>query len=322
MKAVWFARGVAEVREVPMPDRRPGEALLRLRVAGICATDLHLLSGYMGFVGIPGHEFTAQVVAADREELTGRRVVGEINAACGACGLCHAGLSRHCPARTVLGIAGRPGCLAEYFTLPEANLHVLSEEVRDFDAVFAEPLAAALRIPEQMEVVQAATGPNGGPRALVVGDGKLGLLTALVLVQQRVPTWLAGHHEEHLEWARRSGIGRDPGGTFPLVVDCTGNPAGFRESLARVMQTGTLVVKSTYPAEVTVDLSAVVVNEVRLVGSRCGPFGPALALLRQREVYELLSRVRDDVIPFGRVLEALDRAARPGALKVLVDNLG
>lgn len=312
MKAVWFQEGQASIRELPIPKRAPGESLLRLRVAGICNTDLELKKGYMGFAGTPGHEFTAEVMESHRPELVGQRVVGEINIPCGKCRLCHEGLGRHCPTREVLGIAGRAGCLAEFFVLPDANLHVLPATLQDFDAVLTEPLAAALRIPEQVKLHD---------HVLVVGDGKLGLLTAVALRRQGSRVWLAGHHDDHFEMIRRLGVYRDHGGTYSMVVDCTGNPEALDDILHRLEPQGTLVMKSTTWAPPTFDLSRFVVQELTMVGSRCGPFAPALELLQNQEIAETLADTRQTVFPFARVLDALEEAARPGVLKVLVDNL-
>jgi len=313
MKAVWFEDGEAALRDLPVPEPGPGEALCKLRVAGICRTDLELLEGYMGFTGVPGHEFVGEVVQAEADELIGQRVVGDINAPCGACRLCHQGLSRHCPSRTVLGIRGRQGCFAEFFTLPSKNLHVLKKQRRDYDAVFAEPLAAALQILEQ-------TRP--ADRLLVVGDGKLGLLAAMVLRLHGSSVYLRGHHDDHLDAVRRLGVFRDPGGSFPMVVDCTGTPEGFRHCLGRLVPGGTLVLKSTFNAPVPLDLSSVVVEEFTLVGSRCGPMATALEWMRRREVYDTLSKLRTHVHPFEDALKALHQARKKGTLKVVLDNLG
>ncbi len=313
MKAVWFEGGEATFRDIPVPIPTDGEALCRLRVAGICRTDLELLDGYMGFAGVPGHEFVAEVVEAADQELVGRRVVGDINAPCGACRLCHEGLPHHCPARTVLGIKARQGCFAEYFTLPAANLYPLEKGRRDYDAVFAEPLAAALQILEQTTPCE---------RVLVVGDGKLGLLVAMVLRLSGSSVSLRGHHDDHLEAVRRVGVHRDPGGTFPMVVDCTGAPEGFHHSLERLIPGGTLVLKSTFNSPISLDLASVVVQEVSIVGSRCGPMDKALEWMKRRDVYDTLSKLRTHEFPFEDALKALHQAGKKGTLKVVLDNLG
>jgi alcohol dehydrogenase len=311
MKALWFELGEASLREVPMPVRTSGESLLKLRVAGICNTDLELLKGYMGFAGVPGHEFVATVMDSDNADLVGRRVVGEINIPCGSCRLCHAGMGNHCPARRVLGISGHPGCLAEYFTLPDRNLHPLDDGVSDYDGVLAEPLAAGLRIADQTPVPDSI---------LVVGDGKLGLLTAAALRRTGSRVWLAGHHEDHIEMLRPLEIYRDHGGLFPMVVDCTGNPDALDDILDRVEPQGKLVVKSTYAQSPAVDLSRVVVREITIIGSRCGPFAKAIELLRNPDVSKVLANVRQEVFPLEEALAALRVAAEKGKLKIMVEN--
>lgn len=312
MKAIWFEGGVATWRDLETPTPGPGEALLKLRVAGVCRTDSELLAGYMRFCGVPGHEFVAEVELCDSSpELVGSRVVGEINCGCGVCRFCRDGRPNHCPTRTVLGIAGRQGCFAQYFTLPVANLHAIPPGVQDFDAVFAEPLAAACRILEQVTA----------DRVLVVGDGKLGILVAMALRKAGCRVYLRGHHDRRMEFLKTLPIHRDPGGFFPTVVDCTGSPARINSLLNRVEPRGTLVLKSTYGALPTVDLTRVVVNEITLVGSRCGPFPKALELLRDTEVSQVLSKVRERVFPFSKSLDALQFVQQGTVLKVLIDCL-
>lgn len=312
MKALWFESGVASWRELETPLPGPNEALLKLRVAGICRTDQELLAGYMQFRGVPGHEFVAEVVQCDSQpQWVGKRVVGDINCGCGVCRFCRAGNPNHCPTRTVLGISGRQGCFAEYFTLPAANLHAIPHGVQDFDAVFAEPLAAACRILEQVT-------PE---RALVVGDGKLGILVAMALRKAGAKVYLRGHHDARMEFLKTLPIHRDTGASFPLVVDCTGNPKVLDSLLNRVDPRGTLVMKSTYGALPTFDLTRVVVNEITLVGSRCGPFPEALQLLCDSEVSQVLSKVRERVFPFSKSLEALQVVQQGNVIKVILDCL-
>ncbi len=311
MKALWFEHGAASLRDVPIPVRAPGESLLKLRVAGICNTDLELLKGYMGFVGIPGHEFVATVMDSDTAALVGRRVVGEINLPCGSCRLCHAGMDNHCTARKVLGISGHPGCLAEYFTLPDTNLHVLEDGISDYDGVLTEPLAAGLRVAAQTPVPDSI---------LVVGDGKLGLLTATALRRTGSRVWLAGHHEDHIEMLRPLEIYRDHGGLFPMVVDCTGNPDALDDILDRVEPQGKLVMKSTYSHHPSLDISRIVVREITIIGSRCGPFAKAIDLLRNPDVSKVLANVRQDAFPLDEALVALRLAGEKGKLKILVEK--
>ena len=326
--------GSLRYRDVPEPAWPPGEARVAVRLTGICNTDLELLKGYLGFTGIPGHEFVG-VVEAGPEHLIGRRVVGEINAACGACETCRAGMERHCPNRTVLGIQKRPGAFAERLSLPAGNLLAVPDEVSDEEAVFTEPLAAALEILEQVHLPP-------GERVLVLGDGKLGLLVAQVLARHGCRVWLRGRHEKKLALARRWGVTAVPGaehgvrsekkdspdseprtpnpelGLFPFVVEATGSPAGFREALSAVRPRGTVILKSTYaPGELpALDAAKMVVDEITLVGSRCGRFGPALRLLAQGKLD--VRCLIDHRKPLAQGEEAFQLAARKGALKVLV----
>lgn len=315
MQAVWLEEGRLSLREVAAPRPPPEEAAVRVRLAGICNTDLELVRGYYPFSGVPGHEFVGVVEEGPRS-LQGRRVVGEINATCGECAACRAGRLTHCERRTVLGIAGRHGAFAERLLLPAENLHPVPDPLADEQAVFTEPLAAALRIREQLPI-----GP--GDRVLLVGAGKLGQLVARVLA-------LAGCRLTVL--ARRSSARRAlaglaarvvgsadelPKGAFDLAVECTGNPEGFALARGGLRPGGTLVLKSTYAGRLEVDASSLVVDEITLVGSRCGPFPPALELLRTGQVrVEPLVEAR---YPLSRARDAFEHAARPGALKVLLE---
>lgn len=316
MKALWLEGRRLSLRgDVPRPEVIPGEAVVRVLLAGICTTDLELVRGYYPYAGIPGHEFVGQVVEG-AGDLVGQRVVGEINASCEACPTCSAGRRRHCPNRTVLGIVGRHGALAEYLRLPVRNLHPIPTALSDEAAVFTEPLAAALRIQEQL-----ALGP--GIRVLVAGDGKLGLLVAQVLALSGCELEAAGHHDAKLEILRRSGIAtvtEVTEGAYDVAVECTGNPGGYEMARRALRPGGKLVMKSTYAGRLSLDVAALVVDEIELVGSRCGPFAPALKLLEQGVV---------DVIPliearFGLsdAVAAMERAGARGALKVLVEVAG
>jgi len=316
VRALWLENRQLDLREdVPVPAPPPGEALVRVLKAGICNTDVELTRGYYPFTGIPGHEFVG-LVESGGAPLAGRRVVGEINAVCGTCRACAAGRRTHCERRTVLGIAGRHGAFAEYLTLPIENLHVVPDAVSTDAAVFTEPLAAALEIQQQV-----AIGP--GDRVLVVGDGKLGQLVAQTLILTGCTLSVAGRHEAKLGLLAARGIdttrddGVDPG-AFDVAVECTGNPEGFSIAQRALRPRGTLVLKSTYAGALTLDASAVVVNELTLVGSRCGPFAPALDLLaRGRVAVEPLIHAR---YPLARATDAFEHAQRPGVLKVLVET--
>lgn len=313
MKALLYD-GELKLSSKPRPKPPPGEALIRVSLAGICNTDLEIAKGYMGFQGVLGHEFVGIVEAADEKGWVGKRVVGEINCYCGECPLCRRGLFTHCPERTTLGIWGRDGAFAEYLTLPLANLHPVPEEIPDEDAVFVEPLAAAMEILEQIEVKPT-------DRVILLGDGKLGLLVAQVLALQGCDLLVVGHHAHKLEILKRLGIATHLGegcleGSFDIVVDCTGNPEGFAQALALLRPRGTLVLKSTYHSETGVDLSRLVIDEITLIGSRCGPFAPALELLRRGlvDVAPLISTT----LPLDEEIRAFQLAGEGETLKVLL----
>lgn len=315
MRALWLEdRVLGARRDVPRPEPPPGEALVRVTLAGVCNTDLELVKGYYPFTGVPGHEFVGEVVSAAAAEWVGRRVVGEINASCGACATCRAGRRTHCPARTVLGIKGRHGAMAEFLTLPVENLHGVPDTLTDEVAVFTEPVAAALQLQRQVAI-------GAGARVVVIGDGKLGQLVARTLALAGHRPTVVGRHARKLALLSRLGIATAGGGDLPqreadVVVECTGNPDGLTLARAAVRPQGTIVLKSTYHGEVRVNISAVVVDEVTLVGSRCGPFAPALALLAggTLEVSDMIDRrlALDDGVA------AFTAAAAPGVLKVLI----
>jgi len=311
MLAVHIENGCVEVRDAPLPERPRGLALIRLICGGICNTDLELQRGYYGFSGTPGHEFVGQVVEADNESLLGRRVVGEINLDCGECDWCRRGLGRHCPHRTVLGIVKHPGAFSEFFTLPERNLHVLPEGIATEDAVFTEPLAAACEILDQVEI------PRGAEVA-VLGDGKLGLLVALVLAAHGAAVRLFGRHPEKLRIAAAVEVAPDlPRSAYDWVVEATGAAEGLREAIAMARPRGTVIMKSTVHGEVAFDAAAAVVNEITLIGSRCGRFEPVLELLRSGSLP--LREMISDRFPLAEAPRAFARAAEKGALKVLLD---
>ncbi len=297
MRALVFDHGRAAVRDVRRPAPRKGFALVRVLLSGICNTDLELKRGYHGFSGIPGHEFVGVVEGPASSPLLDRRVVGEINLACGRCTWCAEGLSRHCPRRAVLGIRGHAGAHAERLTLPEGNLREVPASVSDEEAVFVEPLAAACEILDQVAVSSAT-------RAAVLGPGKLGRLAAAVLGTAGASVVVLG---------RKS---RARPASFDLVVEATGSPAGMSRALALVRPRGTIVWKSTHHAPARFDAAPLVVNEVTVVGSRCGRFEPAIELLRTRkvDVRPLLS----SEFRLGEAGRALREAARPGVLKVLL----
>jgi alcohol dehydrogenase len=315
MKAVHLENGRVEVRDVPLPDRPAGFARLRLLAGGICNTDLELQRGYYGFHGTPGHEFVAEVIQADTAALAGKRVVGEINLACGACDWCARGLGRHCPNRTVLGIVKHPGAFAEQLTLPESNLHVVPDNVTTEHAVFTEPIAAACEILEQVSI------PHGAPVA-VLGDGKLGLLIAQVLQAHGARVHQFGRHRDKLRIAEAVGaVGEIAGGRLPQsqydwVVEATGSSEGLRQAVGMTRPRGTVIMKSTVHDKVGIDMAPIIVNEITLVGSRCGRFEPALDLLSRRAVR--VGEMIQAAYPLERAPEAFDHAARRGTLKILL----
>lgn len=319
MKALRYENGSLGLADVKVP-RREGEALVRVRLAGVCNTDLEIARGYAGFEGTLGHEFVGVVEEAPPGHggLLGRRVVGEINAGCGRCELCRAGDPRHCPARTVLGIVGRDGAFAEYLSLPAGNLLAVPDEVEDERAVFTEPLAAACGVAERVSIPE-------GARVAVVGDGKLGLLCAqAVRVLTGARVLLVGRHESKMRIAARRGVetlraeeaGEDVRRAFDFVVEASGSAGGFRAALELLRPRGTLVLKSTFHGTTEIDAAPLVVNEITVVGSRCGRFAPALELLR-RDAVDVESLVTEEHALSDGV-RALARAAAPGVVKVLL----
>jgi alcohol dehydrogenase len=315
MKALFFD-GKLSLREVAKPQRAPGEALIQVLLAGICGTDREIVKGYSGFRGILGHEFVGRAVECDDPTWIGQRIVGEINLACGRCEWCTRNLGRHCPHRTVLGIVHRDGVFAEFVTLPVRNLHRVPDEVSDQAATFVEPLAAAAEILEQMPLAP-------GTRVAIVGDGRLGLLTAQVLRHAGAEVTLVGRHGWKLDLARPWGVGVvSEGGeelapsSFPVTIEATGSPRGLDRALRLVEPRGTVVMKSTFHGGAQFDATKLVVDEVTLLGSRCGVFGPALEMLRlgQVTVHHLVNKV----FPLELGLEAFAYLDQTSALKVLL----
>jgi threonine dehydrogenase-like Zn-dependent dehydrogenase len=309
--AVFFDKKV-ELRELPAPVPGEGEALVRVLLAGICGTDLELLAGYKSFRGIPGHEMVGVVEEAPDPNWIGARVVSEINIACGSCGLCREGLRRHCERREVLGILGRPGALAERMTIPQENLHRVPDSMTAEEAVWTEPLAAALSVQE--------AGIRSGDRALVLGDGKLGALIALGLGYRGVRVDLVGRNETKLRLLDTMGVKVKTGGprpVYPLVIEATGHPQGLEEALAWAKPRATLILKSTCHQPVEFDRSRIVVDEIRLIGSRCGDFPPAIEALSSGALP--LGRLVSKTFPLAKAEEAFVEAGKPEAFKILVD---
>jgi threonine dehydrogenase-like Zn-dependent dehydrogenase len=315
MRALYVDEQLEYLPDAPDPIPPPGEALIRTRLAGICNTDLEIVRGYMGFKGVLGHEFVGEVVRADdAPELAGQRVVGEINAYCGECPTCRRGDPTHCPHRTTLGIDCRDGTLADYFTLPIELLYPVASSIPDEWAVFSEPLAAACEITQQVAI-------RPTDRVIVLGDGKLGLLVAQVLQLTGCDLLAVGRHPEKLAILERRGVPTQiadeaiPSGA-DVVVEATGSAGGFAMARALVRPRGTLVLKSTFHGDVSLDLSMVVVDEVTIVGSRCGPFPAALRLLEERLVD--VEPLIQETLPLEHGLAAFERASASGVLKVLL----
>ena len=313
MRALVFKDGI-RLEEVPKPIRQPDEVLIRVLTAGICNTDLEILGGYMDFQGIPGHEFVGIIEEAPISHMVGKRVVGEINCVCHRCHYCQLELPNHCLDRSVLGIQGRSGAFAEYLCLPTENLYLAPTSIRDDVAVFAEPLAAAFRIPEQVEL-------SSEQRVIVLGDGKLGQLIAQVMGLHTKRLLCIGKHDWKLALLQDLGIktahSNDPVERgADIVVEATGSYEGFSRALELVRPEGTIVLKSTISQPTALNLSLPVINEVKIIGSRCGPFRPALEALAlgNVEVRPLISHT----YPLAEGVEALRRAADPDVMKVLL----
>lgn len=341
MRALFFQRRLKYCRDYPTPKRTEGEALIRVLQAGICNTDIEIVKGYMPFQGVLGHEFVGVVEGAEDKTWIGKRVVGEINCPCRQCEYCKQGLGNHCPNRKVLGILGKDGAFADYITLPMANLHELPASISNLQAVFVEPIAAAFRILEQVD-----TGPND--KVAVLGDGKLGLLVAQVMAGTGCELTAIGRHPEKLEILSRkkiklvlskaegtmlalyqngTGLAMNQNGSwlvhegphqgFDLCIDCTGSPKGLELALDLVKPMGKIVLKSTFARGERLNLSQLVVNEVVLLGSRCGPFKRAIKALQDGavEVTTMVTKVYN----LEEATKAFSLASRRGVLKVVLD---
>jgi len=314
MRAIVLDRdGVRLETDRPAPTPRGDEVLVRILVAGICETDLQLVGGYMGFSGVLGHEF---VGVAESGPYAGKRVVGEINCACWACETCRAGRPTHCPNRSVLGILNHDGAFADRLAVPQRNLHVVPDSVPTDRAVFTEPLAAAFQIPAQIPVRRQ-------DRVTVLGDGRLGNLCAQVLAGLSDRVVVVGKHRDKLDLLEALGISTALLSEFPiepvsdLVVDCTGSETGLPTALTLVRPRGTIALKTTVAGTQTMAWAPMVIDEVTIVGSRCGPFDQALAALAEERVRVLpLISARCDL---SRGVEALEQAGRKPALKILLD---
>jgi len=297
------------------PKPQSDEALVRITLAGICGTDLEILQGYMSYEGVLGHEFVGVVEESKNKELVGKRVVGEINVGCQNCDSCKKGMERHCPNRTVLGILNRDGAFAEYLTLPEKNLHVLPDSITDNQAVFIEPIAAAFEIKEQISL-------NPDWQVAIVGDGRLSQLIASVLMTSCPNVTCFGRHENKLERLEKIGVKTKIGilpeheFIFDLVVEATGSTSGFLDSMKLVKPKGSVILKSTIASKENLDLTPAVVNEITLVGSRCGPFRPAINALATGVIS--VDGLIDSEYPLEKYHDALKRAKESNTLKVVL----
>ncbi len=317
MNAIWLENNQLGMRNVQNP-LKPGEALIRIRLAGICGTDLELVKGYYPFTGIPGHEFVGEVVDVPepglRDAWVGKRVVGVINVHCGQCEQCRNGRTGHCENRTVLGITRRDGIFAEYTTLPIENLHIVPDGIPDEMAVFTEPLAAALEIQQQVQI-------HPEDRVLLIGAGRLGQLIAQTLALTGADLRVVARHPTQKKLLTDRGIklieeGHIQPWRWDVVVEATGSTAGFDLARKAVRPRGTFVLKSTYKGDMTLNLSSIVVDEINIVGSRCGPFDPALRLMDQKKVDPSVLIASEFRLVDG--LKAFDQASQTGMLKVLV----
>jgi threonine dehydrogenase-like Zn-dependent dehydrogenase len=315
MKALFFD-GSLKIMEIPKPRPGKNEVLIRIIYSAICNTDLEIVKGYMGFKGVLGHEFVGKVVSSE-SPLTGKMVVGEINCSCGYCYLCQTGRKSHCPNRTVLGIAGHQGIFADFVVLPLENLHVVPEGLSPEKAVFTEPLAAAVEIMEQINIKPSS-------QVFIFGAGKLGLLIAQVFRLNGSPYTLFDINRIKVSQAEKMGLksmllgNLHPEAKAEVCIDCSGSQEGIKTAMSHLYPRGKLVLKTTVAEPEKIDLNQIVINELEIIGSRCGPFEPALQLISQGLVNPepLISKV----FPFKDILKAFDYARKPNSLKVLIKH--
>jgi len=313
MRALVFKEKLLYHADYPVPKPKENEALVKVKYAGICNTDLEIVKGYMGFKGILGHEFVGIVEDCKEKELKGKRVVGEINIGCGKCYYCQQQMQNHCPDRSVLGILNKDGVFAEYVTLPIKNLHEVPASISDEEAVFIEPLAAALEILEQIEIKPSY-------RVCVLGDGKLGLLVSQVLYMTCCDLVVIGHHEKKLSILEKRGIttrlSPPKEERFDLVIDCTGSPSGINIAFQVVKPKGRIVIKTTTAERRPLDLNRIVINELMVIGSRCGPFPKAIKMIESHMI-ELLSLI-SAYFPLEDGIKAFQYASKKEILKTIL----
>jgi threonine dehydrogenase-like Zn-dependent dehydrogenase len=314
MRALVFKEKLLYQTDYPTPQPRNDEALIKVTHAGICNTDLEIIKGYMSFQGVLGHEFVGVVISCREKGLEGKRVVGEINIGCGSCFYCQSQMQNHCPNRSVLGILNKDGVFAEYITLPVRNLHVVPDSVSDEEAVFVEPLAAAFEILRQVDI-------KPSDRVCILGDGKLGLLVGQVISTTKCNLIVVGNHEEKLSILKRRGINTQLSSSFKqrefdIVIDCTGSPYGVESALKIIKPRGKVIIKTTTAKKESIDLNQVVVNELTLIGSRCGPFPTAMRAIETKavELYPLIS----GHFPLENGIEAIKHAAKKEVLKIIL----
>jgi len=313
MKALVFSNKRIELKEVSIPEPQQNEVLIKILKAGICNTDLEILKGYMNFEGILGHEFVGKVVKAKNEKWIGKRVVGEINIGCGSCDYCLKNKANHCPYRKVLGILKKDGVFAEYITLPLSNLHLVSDNIPNKIAVFTEPLAAALRILEQIKLKEK-------DKVLILGDGKLGLLIAQVIKKAGTETYCLGKYRKKLKILENKGIktillGKEITEKFDIIVEATGKKQGIIQALKYVKPEGKIILKSTYFDNINFNISSIVINEINIIGSRCGPFNKALEWL-EKNLIDVESLI-DGEYSLSEWEKAFSEAQKSESLKIL-----
>lgn len=314
MKAAYFD-GTKILLKDDYPTPNLGEALIKVRLAGICGTDLEMIQGYASYTGVLGHEFVGEVVESANKDLIGKRIVGEINAGCGKCQMCTTGLERHCSQRTVLGIYKRDGAFAQYLSLPEKNLHVIPDSISDEQAVFVEPLAAAFEIEEQLHIEKDS-------KIAILGDGRLAQLIMRVLRINHPNITCFGRHAKKLQLAEKIGIktktviSPHDEHAFDVVIEATGSESGFLDTMKLAKPRGIVVLKSTIASKNKLDLTPAIVNEITFVGSRCGPFRPAIQALASGVIH--VDDLIDSVYPLDKLSDALDAARSSEKLKVLL----
>ena len=315
MKALYFdSRGLKLVKR-PMPTIDEDEAMIKVNLAGICATDIEIIKGYMDFSGIPGHEFVGEVVSAKSKEWVGKRVVGEINIYCNNCETCRAGLKKHCPNRKVLGIYKKDGVFAEYLTLPVINLHEIPEKLSDEEAIFVEPLAAACEFIDRVPIKQSS-------RIAIIGDGKLAALIAQVLLNSTRRIIVLGHSDKRLRFFKEMGLDvkntrkskRMPEKEFDIVIESSGSPEGLPEAVKLTKPRGTVILKSTYNGNLNWNPAQVVIDEITIIGSRCGPFDKAINLLSSGKVST--KKLLTTTFPLEEWEKAFDMATRDDVFKI------